>query len=56
MSMIYYSLLFLACAVVAGILGFTVVAGTAAMIAKILFLAFLVLTLLTMFVGRKPTP
>jgi uncharacterized membrane protein YtjA (UPF0391 family) len=41
--MLYYTILFLLVSLVAGILGFGVIAGTAASIAKILFVIFLVL-------------
>jgi uncharacterized membrane protein YtjA (UPF0391 family) len=41
--MLYYSLVFLLVAIVAGVLGFTAIAGTAGLIAKILFAVFLVM-------------
>ncbi len=53
--MLYYSIVFLLVAIAAGILGFGVIAGTAATIAKVLFLIFLVLFIASMFRGRKPT-
>ena len=54
--MLYYAFLFLLLAIVAGILGFGVIAGTAAMIAKVLFAIFLVLFVTSMLLGkRKPT-
>jgi uncharacterized membrane protein YtjA (UPF0391 family) len=54
--MLYYAFLFLLLAIVAGILGFGVIAGTAAMIAKVLFALFLVLFVTSMLLGkRKPT-
>lgn len=53
--MLYYSVVFLLVAVLAGILGFGVVAGTAATIAKILFAIFLVLFVVSLLRGRKPT-
>jgi uncharacterized membrane protein YtjA (UPF0391 family) len=43
--MLYYSLVFLAIAIVAGILGFGAVSFAAAGIAKILFFVFLILFL-----------
>jgi uncharacterized membrane protein YtjA (UPF0391 family) len=43
--MLYYTILFLLISVVAGVLGFGVIAGTAATIAKVLFILFLVLFL-----------
>lgn len=45
--MLYYSLVFLIVAIIAGVLGFGVIAGTAAWIAKICFVVFLVLALLS---------
>jgi uncharacterized membrane protein YtjA (UPF0391 family) len=53
--MLYYAFLFLLLAIVAGILGFSVIAGTAAAIAKGLFILFVVLFVLSMLIGkRKP--
>jgi len=46
--MLYYSLVFLLVAIVAGVLGFAVIAGTAGWIAKILFVAFLVMFLVAL--------
>jgi len=51
--MLYYSIVFLLIALVAGILGFGVIAGTAAMIAKVLFIIFLVLFIATLLRGRR---
>ncbi len=51
--MLYYSIVFLLIALVAGILGFGVIAGTAAMIAKVLFLIFIVLFIVTLLRGRR---
>ncbi|MFA6289213.1 MAG: DUF1328 domain-containing protein [Opitutaceae bacterium] len=51
--MLYYSVVFLLVAIVAGILGFGVIAGTAAMIAKVLFIIFLVLFIATLLRGRR---
>jgi len=55
--MLYYALVFLLIALVAGALGFGLVAFAAAGIAKILFLVFLVLFLvsLVMHVSRGKT-
>jgi uncharacterized membrane protein YtjA (UPF0391 family) len=53
--MLYYTLVFLLVAIVAGALGFGLVAGTAASIAKVCFLIFLVLFIVSLFRGRKPT-
>ncbi len=53
--MLNYAVIFLIIALIAGILGFGVIAGTAALIAKVLFLFFLVLFVLSLFAGRKPS-
>lgn len=50
--MLSYAVTFLIIAIIAGILGFGVIAGTAALIAKVLFVLFLVLFLASFF-GRK---
>jgi uncharacterized membrane protein YtjA (UPF0391 family) len=50
--MLHYALVFLVVALIAGVLGFGFIAGTAAYIAKILFIVFLVLFLISMFSGR----
>jgi uncharacterized membrane protein YtjA (UPF0391 family) len=51
--MLSYSITFLLIALVAGVLGFGVIAGTAAMIAKVCFLIFLVLFIVSLFSGRR---
>lgn len=51
--MLHYSLVFLVVALIAGILGFGVVAGAAASIAKICFFLFLVIWILAFFAGRR---
>ncbi len=51
--MLSYAILFLIIAVVAGVLGFGVIAGTSAMIAKICFVVFLVLFLFSLIGGRS---
>jgi uncharacterized membrane protein YtjA (UPF0391 family) len=53
--MLSYTVLFLIIAIVAGALGFGVIAGTAAMIARVLFLIFLVLFVFSLVRGSKPT-
>jgi uncharacterized membrane protein YtjA (UPF0391 family) len=54
--MLGYSLVFLIVALVAGILGFGMVAGTAAWIAKVLFFVSLILFLVSLVTGRhRPT-
>jgi uncharacterized membrane protein YtjA (UPF0391 family) len=52
--MLNYAIIFLFIALLAGVLGFGVVAGTAASIAKILFIIFLVLFIASLF-GRRRT-
>lgn len=51
--MLGWALTFLIIALIAGVLGFGVVAGTAAMIAKILFVVFLVLFVIGLVLGRR---
>ena len=51
--MLYYALLFLVLALIAGILGFGVIAGTAALIAKVLLVVFLVLLIASLLRGKK---
>lgn len=51
--MLSYSIIFLVVAIIAAVLGFGVIAGTAAAIAKILFFVFLVLFVVSLFTGRK---
>ena len=54
--MLYYALLFLILAIVAGVLGFGRVAGTASWIAEVLFVVFLVMFIigLVTHVRRRP--
>lgn len=51
--MLSYAVLFLIIALVAAVLGFGVIAGTAATIAKVLFLIFLVLFVVSLLRGRS---
>ena len=53
--MLSWALTFLVIALIAGVLGFGVVAGTAASIAKILFVVFLVLFVIGLIMGRRGT-
>jgi uncharacterized membrane protein YtjA (UPF0391 family) len=53
--MLSWALTFLIVALVAGVLGFGVIAGTAASIAKILFFVFLVLFIIGLVLGRRAT-
>ncbi len=52
-AMLGWALTFLIIALIAGVLGFGVVAGTAASIAKILFVVFLVLFVIGLVLGRR---
>lgn len=54
--MLRYSLVFLVVALLAGVFGFTEVAGGSWLIAKVLFFLFLVLFVLSLFFGRRGTP
>ena len=54
--MLRWSLLFLVVALLAALFGFTTVAGTAYLAAQMLFFVFLVLFIVTLFLGsRLPT-
>ncbi len=53
--MLYYALIFFIVAVVAGILGFGVIAGTAAWVAKVLFFVFLIFFVISLIRGRGRT-
>lgn len=50
--MLSYTVLFVVIAIIAGILGFGVIAGTAALIAKVCFFIFLVLFVVSLLRGR----
>ena len=52
--MLGYTILFLIIALIAGALGFGVIAGTAATIARVCFFIFLVLFVLSLVRGSKP--
>jgi uncharacterized membrane protein YtjA (UPF0391 family) len=52
-NMLSYSLSFLVLAIVAGFLGFGIIAGTAAWIAKVLFGVFIVLFFVSLLTGRR---
>jgi uncharacterized membrane protein YtjA (UPF0391 family) len=54
--MLRYSVIFFVIALVAAVLGFSVIAGSAASIAQILFLIFLVLALISFVTGRRSIP
>ena len=50
--MLHYAVVFLIIAIIAAVLGFGYLAGTAAFIAKVLFVVFLILALLS-FIRKK---
>jgi len=47
--MLHYAVVFFVIAIIAAVLGFGVIAGTAASIAQVLFVVFLILALLSFF-------
>lgn len=51
--MLSWALTFLVVAIIAGVLGFGVIAGTAAYMAKILFIVFLILFVISLVAGRR---
>ena len=51
--MLSRALAFLIIALIAGVLGFGVVAGTAAWVAKVLFVVFLILFIVSLVTGRR---
>ena len=53
--MLGWAIVFLVVALIAGVLGFTGIAGTAVGIAKILCAVFLVLFLISLILGRRRT-
>jgi len=53
-SMLRWALIFLIVALIAGVLGFGVVEGTAAWIAKVLFVVFIILFIIGLVTGRRP--
>ena len=54
--MLAWTITFLILALIAGVLGFTTVAGTSFLIAKVLFFAFLVLMVLSILTGSARRP
>jgi uncharacterized membrane protein YtjA (UPF0391 family) len=54
--MLNWAILFLVIALVAGVLGFGTIMGTAAWIAKVLFVVFLVLFLVSLLTGAVRRP
>jgi uncharacterized membrane protein YtjA (UPF0391 family) len=58
-AMLYYSLIFLVIALLAGLFGFGIIAGTSYMIAKVLFFVFLIMFIVSLIFGlggRKRMP
>jgi len=53
--MFHYGIIALIIALVAALLGFAVLAGTAAWIAKILFMAGIVIFVISLITGKKPS-
>jgi uncharacterized membrane protein YtjA (UPF0391 family) len=53
--MLSWSVTFLIIALIAAALGFTGIAGTAVGIAKVLFFVFIVLFIISLIFGRKPS-
>jgi len=51
--MLHYALVFLLVAILAGAFGFYNLEGTAALIAKLLFIVFLVLFIVSLLTGRR---
>jgi len=51
--MLKWSFIFLVFALVAGLLGFTSIAGASIGIAKVLFILFLIICIVTFLLGRK---
>lgn len=51
--MLHYAWVFLVIALIAAVLGFGVIAGTAATIAKFCFVAFLVIFVVSFLMGRR---
>jgi uncharacterized membrane protein YtjA (UPF0391 family) len=54
--MLSWAITFLVVALIAGVLGFGVIAGTAAEIAKVLFFLFVILFIVSLIFGRVRTP
>ena len=51
--MLWWAVVFLIVAIVAAILGFGVISGTAALIAKILFVVFIILLIVSLLSGWR---
>jgi uncharacterized membrane protein YtjA (UPF0391 family) len=53
--MLHYTIVFFVVAIIAAVLGFGGIAGASTDIAKICFFVFLVLAVISMLTGKKPT-
>ena len=51
--MLHYALVFLVIAIIAGVLGFGGIAGASVGIAKVLFLVFIVLFIVSLLLGKR---
>lgn len=52
--MLQWALTFFIIAIIAGLLGFSQIVGTATWIAQALFVVFLILAIISLLTGRKP--
>ncbi|MBA4030189.1 MAG: DUF1328 domain-containing protein [Planctomyces sp.] len=52
--MLQWALTFFIIAIIAAVLGFSQVAGTATWIAQVLFVVFLILAIISLISGRRP--
>jgi uncharacterized membrane protein YtjA (UPF0391 family) len=55
-QMLYWAIVFLVVAIIATVFGFGVIAGTTAWIAKVLFIVFLILFVVSLIFGRRGKP
>ena len=53
--MLRYAVIFFVVAIIAAIFGFGEIAGTASSITQILFVAFIILALISLVLGRRPS-
>ncbi len=53
--MLHYAVIFFVLAIVAAVFGFGGIASSAAGIAKILFAGFLIVAVVSLFLGKKPS-
>jgi uncharacterized membrane protein YtjA (UPF0391 family) len=56
LAMLHYAVVFLVIALIAGVLGFGGIAGSAVGIAKILFAVFIILFVVSLLMGRRGRP